>query len=587
MRPYTLLPHRAAGFCIVAALLLSPFTGRALADNTPVGSTFTYQGRLTDGGQPADGTVDLVFRLFGTEAGGIPLPGGVLVVDKLELGEDGRFTVDLDFGDLFTGEPRWLEITVNDITLSPRQPIMAAPHAMVATTAASVPGKAMVGSYAGITGVGTLNELNVSGNVGIGTTNPLAQFHIDGAGTSQVPFHISSPGDSAGIFRIGSPLGHLGIVTNANNGDRRDIRFTDSGIALCVSETDSSPGTLDGLFVHESGRIGIGTGQPIRPLHVTGLVRFGETNDYAEFDGSQGVATIRRNDSTGPKLRFFNTSSSVSNSYGRIDFEAFNGIRATIGYIDPFIGPSGLQFSGSTDVHMKITDAGHIGVGTLDPAVRLHVATGTDTAPAGGGYLVLGNTTGTNVSIDSNEIMARDNGVATILHLNADGGQVRIGQNSSGTGLLQTPVLQITGGSDLSERFDVAVLGDLTPQPGMVVCIDPTNPGKLIPSTRAYDRTVAGVISGAGGVKTGMLMGQTGTEADGEHPVALSGRAYVMVDAAGGEIVPGDLLTTSNVPGHAMKAVDRDRRDGAIIGKAMTPLAAGERGLVLVLVNLH
>ena len=96
----------------------------------------------------------------------------------------------------------------------------------------------------------------------------------------------------------------------------------------------------------------------------------------------------------------------------------------------------------------------------------------------------------------------------------------------------------------------------------------------------------AGVISGAGGVQPGMMIGQEGTLADGEHPVALTGRVYVWVDATRGAIKPGDLLTTSPTPGHAMKVANPARAQGAIIGKAMTGLKAG-KGLVLVLVTLQ
>jgi len=74
--------------------------------------------------------------------------------------------------------------------------------------------------------------------------------------------------------------------------------------------------------------------------------------------------------------------------------------------------------------------------------------------------------------------------------------------------------------------------------------------------------------------------------ADGQHPVALSGRVYCWVDATQGAIEVGDLLTTSNTPGHAMKAIDTAKAHGAIIGKAMTGLKSG-KGLVLVLVNLQ
>ncbi len=121
---------------------------------------------------------------------------------------------------------------------------------------------------------------------------------------------------------------------------------------------------------------------------------------------------------------------------------------------------------------------------------------------------------------------------------------------------------------------------------GLVVSIDPANPGKLELSAQAYDRRVAGVISGAGGVKPGMVMSQEGTLAGGQYPVALTGRVYCWVDASQGAIEPGDLLTTSNTPGHAMKAADVMKAQGAIIGKAMTGLKEG-KGLVLVLVNLQ
>ena len=118
------------------------------------------------------------------------------------------------------------------------------------------------------------------------------------------------------------------------------------------------------------------------------------------------------------------------------------------------------------------------------------------------------------------------------------------------------------------------------------MCIDPVHPGKLVTSARAYDRTVAGVVSGAGGINTGVFMGQPGSVANGQHPVALTGRVYVQADSSNGPIQPGDLLTTSDTAGHAMKVTDYTKAQGAIIGKAMTSLEAG-KDLVLVLVSLQ
>jgi hypothetical protein len=162
---------------------------------------------------------------------------------------------------------------------------------------------------------------------------------------------------------------------------------------------------------------------------------------------------------------------------------------------------------------------------------------------------------------------------------------ITLDADASGDGRITTQVLQITGGSDLSENFDIRSIHKPL-EPGMIVCIDPENPGRLITSGKAYDTTVAGVVSGAGGVKTGMLMGQKGSEADGQHPVALTGRVYCLVDADKAPVRPGDLLTSSDTPGHGMKVTDHTRSQGAIIGKAMTALEKG-KGLVLVLVTLQ
>jgi len=152
------------------------------------------------------------------------------------------------------------------------------------------------------------------------------------------------------------------------------------------------------------------------------------------------------------------------------------------------------------------------------------------------------------------------------------------------SGNLTARTVQITG-ADFSEKFEVR-RGETGLEPGMVVSIDPANPGKLAVSAKAYDRRVVGILSGAGGIRTGMLMGQPGTLADGDQPVALSGRVYVWADASNGPIAAGDLLTTSNVPGHAMKVTKHGKAQGAILGKAMTGLSNG-RGLVLVLVTLQ
>lgn len=215
---------------------------------------------------------------------------------------------------------------------------------------------------------------------------------------------------------------------------------------------------------------------------------------------------------------------------------------------------------------MVLTSNGLLGINTTAPASMLHLRQG------GNG--------GNSLTIENGEGMVQVKSDGGHLQLLAGGATVLIARS---TGETSVKVLEITGGADLSEQFEIH--GGAV-EPGMVVCIDPENPGQLMVSGKAYARTVAGIVSGAGGLKTGMMMGQINSLADGEHPVALTGRVYCKVDTSNGPVQAGDLLTTSNVPGHAMKVTDFAKAQGAIIGKTMTPLESG-KGLVLVLVSLQ
>jgi len=200
-----------------------------------------------------------------------------------------------------------------------------------------------------------------------------------------------------------------------------------------------------------------------------------------------------------------------------------------------------------------------------------------------GGQLTLNRDDGqTTVVLEANQL---GNGGALLELRDASGTpRITLDTDVNGDGRVITEELQITGGSDLSEQFEIRSSKRRRIEPGMVVCIDPANPGGLVLSSKANDRTVAGIVSGAGGVKTGMMMGQRGTVADGRYPVALTGRVYCKVDESAGSIVPGDLLTTANRAGCCMKVTDYAAAQGAIIGKAMT---APKDGLVLVLVSLQ
>ena len=150
------------------------------------------------------------------------------------------------------------------------------------------------------------------------------------------------------------------------------------------------------------------------------------------------------------------------------------------------------------------------------------------------------------------------------------------------SGNMSVASLTIRGGADLAEPF---AMSQRDVPSGAVVVIDPANPGRLKMSHRGYDKRVAGIVSGAKGIHPGISMIQEDTLEPGEN-VALSGRVYVKANTNAGPIEPGDLLTTSDIPGEAMKAADPARAQGAVLGKAMTGLSQGD-GTVLVLVTLQ
>lgn len=144
--------------------------------------------------------------------------------------------------------------------------------------------------------------------------------------------------------------------------------------------------------------------------------------------------------------------------------------------------------------------------------------------------------------------------------------------------------LTIRGGADIAEPFAIGG-GEALPR-GSVVIIGEDRIGELRRSERAYDTRVAGIVSGANGVNTGLTLSQPGVNDTGGQQVALTGRVYCLADASNGPIKPGDLLTTSVTPGHAMKVTDHQRAQGAVLGKAMSALPEGT-GYVLVLVTLQ
>jgi hypothetical protein len=139
----------------------------------------------------------------------------------------------------------------------------------------------------------------------------------------------------------------------------------------------------------------------------------------------------------------------------------------------------------------------------------------------------------------------------------------------------------ILSGADCAEDFNVADAKELDPGTVMVI----GDEDELHPCTEAYDKRVAGILSGAGDYRPGVVLDRQETSCR-RMPLALTGKAYCKVDAALAPIETGDLLTTAPVTGHAMKVVDPLKGFGAVIGKALRPHKSG-RGLIPVLISLQ
>ena len=120
---------------VTLAATLAPWTAQA---QTPLGSEFTSQAQLKEGGLPFPGSANLRFQLYDADDGGMLV--GTNSVPNVPI-NNGLFPATLDFGgEAFFGDARWLEIAVYQvgsgyITLTPRQPLTAAPYALFALSA--------------------------------------------------------------------------------------------------------------------------------------------------------------------------------------------------------------------------------------------------------------------------------------------------------------------------------------------------------------------------------------------------------------------------------------------------------------------
>ena len=476
----------------------------------------------------------------------------------------------------------------------------------------------------------------LNGDVGIGTSTPRGRLHISGPNDPLDGPILTLAGDLADRFEGGrirfdeSPTNLRGGFVHYNALANK-LHF---GVHQLANMDPADDVNLITLW-RNNGAVGIGMESPAYPLHIGAETRIDakvgigapSSTDAtlklvtdsiygikAETPNAIGAAVLgEASDDAGFAYGLYGLTS--GRGAGVIGSGAETGIEGVCNYAGG-VGVYGHNSTGGTGVFGEVTSGVNYGVrgesastsgyggyftntssdgtalyarsagaGTSDATLRVH------NTQVNAGMAAYMTSVGTYATMH-----AKNDGTGEVLWLSKDAaeGEFIVAHNErtgrrvfsvDHDGWTKVAVLEIVGGADLSEQFDVDSK-DAEVKPGAVVSIDEKSPGKLRLADQPYDRKVAGVVSGAGGVKPGMLMGQKGTMADGKHPIALTGRVWTWCDATAGAIEPGDMLTTSGTPGHAMKVADHDKAQGAVIGKAMSPLNEG-KGLVLILVSLQ
>ncbi len=269
------------GLGIVLATVLASFA---------YAQPFTYQGMLKQNGNPVNGTLSMTFRLYDALTGGNQ--AGSIITQNVAV-QNGLFTVSLDFGNVWNGSDRYLEIAVGSTVLSPRVKINPVPYASFAQRPWQTSGS---------------NIFYTAGNVGIGTDSPAARLSL-GGGDANTKLALWQGGTAADVMGFGIAPGQFRLhlhhpgnrfsFLNAPNGTEiftiygnGDLKLADdrsiSGLDQLVGYNDlrlygDETGGPD-LFIAANGNVGIGRSIPTERLHVNGNIRLADDSSIFGLD---------------------------------------------------------------------------------------------------------------------------------------------------------------------------------------------------------------------------------------------------------------------------------------------------------------
>lgn len=402
---------------LVMALSAVLTVGQALVSGAPVGTDFVYQGRLTDGGSPANGEYDFQLKLYDALTGGSQVGSTVDVEDQQVV--NGLFTAQLDFGAaVFSGEALWLEIGVRPgvetgayTLLSTRQKLAATPYAIKALD---------VMAPLSLTGVPTfpipavIAGTHTGGGAGIrGIHSTSGNYGDLGSGSGGVYGYSNASSSAYGVYGYSSGTAGRGVYGRYGGTGSGHAVYGWNSVSGCTGHiggpsyalygwADAAAGRYAGYFdgqVRVGGnvlvegtdsRVGIGTSSPSEKLEVSGAVKLSrigndphliihDSNGSNDRPGIQftnnNIHYIGGDDGSTEVFGFYsqygsnrtydavvNIHGKANDSWGKNLSLSHNGTNGTI----------------STDSGgLILSPASNVGIGGVDPTEKLEVGGNT------------------------------------------------------------------------------------------------------------------------------------------------------------------------------------------------------------------
>jgi hypothetical protein len=496
---------------------------------------FSYQGRVMEGGAPANGNYDFIIDLYDNPTVGSPVASCTNVGTGSLLNQpvqNGLFTFYLFCGSnnssVFTGDARWIQAQVRrtgtvTYTLLPRQPISPVPYAF------------------------SLHPWSVISSTALGYDFGDSIVNIHNNNVLYSALHVQSASGSA---------------VRAESADGNPVYgYTENGYAVYGYDGGSTQARGYGGYFYSANGVGVygysGASRTWNNQYAPGV--YGRSYDgvgvYGVSNSSTSWMAGVRGENTGGGYGVYGTSNSTSGYGGYFTNSSSDGV-ALYAY-----GTGAARDKATLRVNNGETSGGMAAYLTNNS--NYHNAHFYNSGSGGVLYLQNGGT-GTDGTGGGDFI--------TALNGNESDTQFRV----TTTGDVYSDGNFHSGGADMAEMLP-SVAG-LEPSDVLVIGSD----GELTRSTQAFQTAVVGVYS----TKPGFVGGSSDdTDAAGKVPLAVVGIVPVKVSAENGPIQPGDLLATSSTPGHAMKA-GPNPPVGTVIGKALGALEQGT-DVIQMLVTLQ